>query len=145
MLNEPTYTSTTKASTTSSRNTSPSTKSRSQGRSRSASKLCATSSRSKRRVHDHLKTSVVYIYDAACIKSLCFPLPHLYPRAAIYKAADATVNPNIDTIRHIYKIFPQGFLAVYVIEICVSLHIALCLPFFVILPQPCLRIRTMPD
>ena len=98
MLNEPTCTSTTKASTTSSRNTSPSTKSLSQRLSRSASRRCAIFSRRTRRVLEHQHVYAMYFYDAIGIKSLRFPLPHLYPGAAIYKAAVVTVTVNANVI-----------------------------------------------
>jgi len=71
-------------------------KSHSRRPSRSASKLCATCSRRTRRVLKHRYLYPMYFYDAVGIKSLRFPLPHLYPGAAIYKAAVVTVTVTVN-------------------------------------------------
>jgi hypothetical protein len=59
-LNEPMSMSTTKASTTSSRSTSPSTKSLNPRRSKSASRPCASCSKSKKKVLDHPTMCILY-------------------------------------------------------------------------------------
>jgi len=122
MLSEPTCTSTTKASTTSSRSTSPSTKSRSRRPSRSASKLCATCSRRTRRVLEHRNLYAMYFYGATGTQKSRFPLPHLYPGAAIYKAAvvAVTVNANV-IVNETHRLNPRAVFCIISLPLCRSL------------------------